>query len=243
MTTLFPIPKDSRTVSRIALDCQFLPKEINFNVTMDDHQALHVGCENEAYKQLPLETGSDDLELDQARVKLQELDTIRCNGFLKNPSEDEICELLQDVARVTNAAGRINRYLLNLAQKDGHKAIARDPLYAPAFGTWLNSNAMFRSALIEFSESFYAWLDQKVDPLHAACVDNRMTFISKEGLRQGDKSRWKSCFQGAFQGRWFREASSDGESARTSGPSQDTNSAAFEHNDSDGIPYLFIPHR
>lgn len=61
--------------------------------------------------------------------------------------------------------------------------------------------------------------------------------MSKMGLRQGDESHWKSC----FQGRWFREASPDAGSAHTSAPSWDTNSDTFEHNDSNGIPYLVIP--
>jgi hypothetical protein len=148
-----------------------------------------------------------------------------------------MCNLLQDVARVTNAAGRIQRFIL--AQRLNLEAIANHPIYGRAFGAMLNSHAMFRPAFEAFTKSFMTWLDENFDPLYTACIDKRMTFIFKEGLRQGDKGFWKSC----FQDRRIWEASSDAESARTSHASQDTNSAntASDESHVPGFPCLVIP--
>lgn len=227
MTTPFPILKDSRIVSRTALNCQLRPAKNIFDVIMDKHQALHVGCLNKAYRNLPRRTGSDALEAEGIAAELMRLDTIRSNGLPRRLAKEEMCNFLQDFGLVTDAVARVQRSVEVVIGTWNSNMI-------PATRRKLESNNdKFFSAFMSFDDAFAAWLAKDLHPVNVTCIRERMEFIFAEGLREGDEGHWESCFGGLLVG----QASSDTGSAQTSRSFQDTKSALFEDDPFTGIPY------
>lgn len=195
-----------------------------------NHEQMHIGCQNKAYKGLRAEPDANALSLVAAKSKL---DTLASNAFPQEPTVDEMCDLLHDVACVTDAAGKVERSIQ--AGRDHHHLLAASPMAIP----FIDMMALeFRKLLKEFLSRLLKWLRTDFGSPYADFVEERLLFIMEEGLRQGDKALWKYCLLDGVR----EDEDFDFESGQASNASQEANSFVTEGRLSGfpDIPVFFV---
>jgi hypothetical protein len=137
---------------------------------MDTHQQAHDIFQNEAYTQLPPETGVDNWSLIQAQIIVKQL---MSKDFSLPESAGEMCTMLQNYACLVNTAGKVGR---DLARELPLPKNAAGDL-TPAFLAKMNSYDQFTVELETFAAYVRVWLSGALDVTQLRCIDERIMTI------------------------------------------------------------------
>lgn len=149
---------------------QFLIEQDHFSPIMDQHRQAHVGCQNETYTKLSLETGSDNWSPIQAKANVKELFDKRFSDVM---TAAETCDTLQAWACLVNTSGRVKRELESRVEISKGGKVERTRALAGRLDFYLE----YSEDLEAFSQKILFWLQTICHSTAFICVAERIKIM------------------------------------------------------------------